>query len=73
MPVSSEGSGRGKRATAEGIRMAAAVLARAAMSDRGDVPGRQQGLEALAEHLAKLAHEIDDSPRPSNPPEWARA
>jgi hypothetical protein len=43
----------------EGLRMAAAVLARAAMFDRGATPGRRENLEALAEHLATIARELE--------------
>jgi hypothetical protein len=49
--------------------MAAAVLARAAMRDRGRTPGRREDLEALATQLADLAADLEDTLRwrPSRP------
>jgi hypothetical protein len=50
--------------------MAAAVLMRAAMRDRGNTPNRREDLQALAEHLSEVAGDLEDTPRPSNPPMW---
>ncbi len=63
-------SGSGSGAAAEGIRMAAAVLMRAALRDRGATPQRREHLQALAEHLSEVAGDLGETPRPSNPPMW---
>lgn len=61
---------RSRGSAAEGIRMAAAVLMRAAVSDRGVTPHRREHLEALAQHLSEVAGDLEETPRPSNPPMW---
>ena len=54
----------------EGIRMAAAVFMRAAVRDQGITPMRRENLEALAALLSEVAGDLEEAPRPSNPPMW---